>query len=118
MGIFNYVNLKIPCPYCGEVLSGFQTKDGVACMDTVEPWTVNRFYTNCPGCDHWVEYVRKDNQPIDLIEEYKQAIEILTQFVDIKKLPEFKVNELISSAKELVVKVSCDEWMKMYVLKD
>jgi hypothetical protein len=55
MGMFDYVDCKLPCPNCGETLDGFQTKDGECFLDTVKPHQVRYFYTGCDSCDCWVD---------------------------------------------------------------
>jgi len=59
MGMFNWVNLKIKCPNCGEVVSGFQTKDGELSCTTVEYERVNDFYSDCEKCGCWIQFTRK-----------------------------------------------------------
>lgn len=58
MGIFDYVNAKIPCFKCGEMLAGWQTKDGNVWMNRVDPDTVSNFYDQCHKCKTWNEYTR------------------------------------------------------------
>jgi hypothetical protein len=121
MGLFNYVNLKMPCPYCGEMLEEFQTKDGDSCMSTVEPWTVYNFYTSCDNCERWVEYIRKDDTVVDLIKEGKEAVELLQQFADYKKLPEYRINQLLDSTREFLERNHYPgggvDWMNWYQLR-
>ena len=57
MGLFNYVDIKMNCPYCKKKIDGFQTKEGILYCDTVPFWSVDNFYTNCKHCKKWVEYV-------------------------------------------------------------
>jgi hypothetical protein len=63
MGMFNEVNFRMKCPKCGEEVTGFQTKDGTLSLDTVEPDSVNNFYSSCDNChEHgestWIEFSR------------------------------------------------------------
>jgi hypothetical protein len=58
MGMFDYVNFKTSCPTCGTEMHGFQTKDRGCDMVTVEPDSVNDFYSSCRKCDTWVEFFR------------------------------------------------------------
>ena len=50
MGMVNEVNFTMKCPKCGEEVTGFQTKDGTLLLDTVEPDSVNNFYSSCDNC--------------------------------------------------------------------
>ena len=63
MGMFDWVNVpvEIKCPRCNMPLKGWQTKDTVCELITVELKDVYCFYTHCDGCGQWVEYVRKAN---------------------------------------------------------
>jgi len=56
MGLFDHVNFETECPVCSHKVTGFQTKDSICCLETVEPWTVRNFYSSCPNCDTWIEY--------------------------------------------------------------
>ena len=65
MGMFDYVNFKMPCPECGEEVTGFQSKDTGCSMDEVEPEATNRFYAPCDNCGAWIDIVRDqtENKP-------------------------------------------------------
>jgi hypothetical protein len=80
MGLFSYVTLIHPCPYCGHTIKEFQSKDGIL-MEENAPWTLNNFYASCPNCKKWVEYVRKGTElsSIDLINEGKEAVQLLRE---------------------------------------
>ena len=63
MGMFNEVNFTMKCPNCGEEVTGFQTKEGTLLLDTVEPDSVNNFYSSCDNCHKigertWIEFSR------------------------------------------------------------
>jgi len=58
MGMFDYVNATINCPKCGTKITEFQSKSAGCNLLIVDPDTVNNFYTHCPQCDTWVEFVR------------------------------------------------------------
>jgi hypothetical protein len=81
MGLFSYVKLELPCPYCSHLLKDFQSKDGIL-MEENEPWTLRNFYTKCPKCTNWVEYIRKGTElsSINLIDEGKQAVSLLREY--------------------------------------
>ena len=59
MGMFDYVNFKMPCPKCGVTLQSFQTKDLSCDMVSVEPDGLSRFYDKCFACKAWVEFSRE-----------------------------------------------------------
>ena len=58
MGIFDWVNVNLPCPHCGKDLYSFQTKDGNPYSNCVDPDQISNFYTECDHCKKWVEYHR------------------------------------------------------------
>src|SRR5687767_491212 len=58
MGMFDWVNFKMPCPECGAEMTGFQTKDTDCSMAEVEPDATNNFYSGCEHCGAWVEISR------------------------------------------------------------
>jgi len=59
MGMFDWVNVEVPCPKCGEKLASFQTKDSACELGIVDPTRVSNFYSNCEHCGEWVEFRRK-----------------------------------------------------------
>lgn len=50
MGMFDYVKYSAPCPKCGTVLIGWQSKDAGCNLDTLEPKDVGYFYDFCDKC--------------------------------------------------------------------
>jgi len=58
MGMFDYVNVEIPCPYCGNLNDDYQSKDAGCTLETVDVTEVVNFYSSCNGCGKWVEFVR------------------------------------------------------------
>ena len=62
MGMFDYVNFKMPCPNCGAGVDGWQTKDSTCSLELVEPDGLMRFYASCPECDAWLEFSRPTPQ--------------------------------------------------------
>lgn len=69
MGMFDWVNVpfEILCPKCGKPVVGWQTKNTVCELLTVELSDVYCFYSICGWCKEWVEYVRKTSveTPLD-----------------------------------------------------
>jgi hypothetical protein len=59
MGLFNYVNVKMDCPGCGDGPLGFQTKDGDPVMDTVDPDALAFFGAICKKCGLWTGFARE-----------------------------------------------------------
>lgn len=61
MGMFDYINTpKIDCPKCGEEIKSFQSKDAQCCLDTLEYYEVDHFYTSCDNCCEWICYELPD----------------------------------------------------------
>ena len=54
MGMFDWINYEAPCPKCGEILNGWQSKDGACLLEQLEPSDVMNFYQSCPKCESWV----------------------------------------------------------------
>lgn len=79
MGCFDDVIYEMPCPICGEPITGFQTKDAGQGMQTITPaklWKNFKaleeiygpregrgtmhgppavFYSNCENCATWID---------------------------------------------------------------
>jgi hypothetical protein len=58
MGMFDSVNFSTPCPSCGAIVDGFQSKDGPCELLTLEPEQVSTFYSHCRSCGREVEFSR------------------------------------------------------------
>ena len=58
MGLFDNVNVKLPCPDCGTQVEGFQSKDRDCILDTIDPNCVKSFYSSCPNCERQIKYRR------------------------------------------------------------
>jgi hypothetical protein len=63
MGMFDYVDIAIKCPKCGNFVKNFQTKDKSCCMNHLKYWEVDNFYCNCDKCNTWIEFHRKREIP-------------------------------------------------------
>lgn len=62
--MFDYVKTpEIPCPDCGEPLTGFQSKDGPCQLEEVDFWQVDFFYTHCQECKRSVSFLRDTPKP-------------------------------------------------------
>jgi len=58
MGMFDYVYVNLPCPWCGHMSNMYQSKDGPCNLNVVEPQSVMNFYESCTNCGKWIEYTR------------------------------------------------------------
>jgi hypothetical protein len=68
MGVHDYVNVgELPCPFCGEPVGGWQTKDSDCNLSLVGPEELYEFYTICEGCDSFVLYRRSVVEPPKVI---------------------------------------------------
>lgn len=79
MGMFDWVNIKLPCPKCGKEIEGFQSKDGECLLDCLEFWQVDSFHSYCNNCKAAVEYtLKKDTQKKirESIENMRKALTI------------------------------------------
>ena len=70
MGMFDWIEFKIPCPNCGTEVKDFQSKDGncelqrLTVKELVQQSYGNaKFYTNCPNikCNMWIEFCAYDD---------------------------------------------------------
>ena len=66
MGMFDDIKLEIKCPKCGAIVKGFQSKDGPCYLSQLDYWEVDNFYSSCPKCDVWIEFVRKSKPKVPL----------------------------------------------------
>lgn len=60
MGMFNYINVEIPCPKCGTTVDTFQSKDANCDLTSIDPTQVSNFYGDCPDCGYWIEMEREE----------------------------------------------------------
>ena len=65
MGMYDNVNVKIPCQKCGYMINDFQSKDARCMMERIDPMFVSEFYSSCRKCGTWSEFSR----PQELLEE-------------------------------------------------
>lgn len=118
MGMFDYVNFSIPCPHCGHEVEGFQSKSGDCCLETIEPWTVNNFYSGCDNCGAWIDYSRVDLEyNVDLFLEAKAANSLLRQLADQNFSPAPNLQEKIKGYLEATKIPQGTEWMDSYIMK-
>lgn len=62
MGMFDWVNApEMGCPYCKNgILKTWQSKSGTCQGETLDYWTVRKFYAICRTCSKFVCFERKD----------------------------------------------------------
>lgn len=58
MGMFDTINVKLPCPKCGTMMKDFQSKDNECLLLKLDPSHVDNFYSTCSKCGEWVEFSR------------------------------------------------------------
>lgn len=95
VGMFDWINYECDCPVCGKKVDGFQSKDGDCQLETIEPATVNHFYTDCTGCDSWMDFKRDQPGPFTRTVETPMTWPVndrYTKIVDIEA-PKDKDNE-------------------------
>ena len=72
MGMFNTVEILLPCPKCGKMLGEWQTKDDhydTLYCELVLFWTVREFHTICDKCDSFISVKLKKERLKDLTVE-------------------------------------------------
>jgi hypothetical protein len=77
MGMFDYIDIKVPCPYCGRIVTGFQTKSGACMLDTYKPGDIvseddsynsdeePRSFSCHASCDHGLKI--KEDSDLDIL---------------------------------------------------
>jgi outer membrane lipopolysaccharide assembly protein LptE/RlpB len=56
MGMYDYVDAPpLACPECGQMISGWQSKDADCNLDRISISQVQEFYALCQ-CGVWAEY--------------------------------------------------------------
>ena len=64
MGMFDWVVFETKCRKCKQKIDGFQSKDSVCCLNTIDFWEVRNFYAPCDNCASWIEYdLKSKNRP-------------------------------------------------------
>ena len=74
MGMFDYVNVKLPCSTCGELITEFQSKDSDCELGNIHPCRVDCFYSSCDNikCSNrgtWVQYNRTNHTDTEMSPE-------------------------------------------------
>ena len=85
MGMFNWVDFVCNCPLCDSEVIGFQTKDGELWCETVEPESINNFYSSCDDCGAWVEFDRNcKHEKFKMIKPEKKVIKTIKNLIKTK----------------------------------
>ena len=91
MGMYDVINVEIPCPKCGATVSVFQSKDANCDLSIIDPTYVNNFYGDCEECGCWVEYIRdpatkpaKSDKPFNLDEVLDLGFELRLEKVELE----------------------------------
>lgn len=80
MGMYDGVRTPdIECPVCGELVAGFQSKDGRCMLSEVNYWEVNNFYTHCPICGTWIEFYRRTSHQEIPLNDYEMMFRVYTK---------------------------------------
>ena len=88
MGMFDWINIKLPCPKCGREIEGFQSKDGECLLDCLEFWKVDNFYSHCDYCGTIVDYTLNEytrEKIRESIENIRKTITINDYELDIRE---------------------------------
>lgn len=78
MGMFDWINIKIPCPKCGKEITGFQSKDGDCLLACLEFWQVDNFYSYCDHCKATIDFTLKEEVREKIRESVENIRKILT----------------------------------------
>ncbi len=78
MGMFDWINIKLPCPKCGKEIEGFQSKDGECLLDCLEFWQVDNFHSYCNNCKAMVDYTLKRDTKKKIRESIENMRKALT----------------------------------------
>jgi len=71
MGMFDHVAYAHTCT-CGEIVTGFQSKDGPCELLSLTALQVSNFYSSCHNCNTWWEFNRTKKEPPEFgsLEDY------------------------------------------------
>ena len=83
MGMFDYVNVEVPCPKCGGKVTNLQSKSAGCNLALLDPSAVDNFYASCDSCKEWVEFTREvpskpaRTEPFNSVEIQELAFELV-----------------------------------------
>lgn len=97
MGMFDWIDIKLPCPKCGREIGGFQSKDGERMLECLEFWKVDNFYSYCNHCKAMLDYALKE----DTKEKIRESIDNIRKVLTIN---EYELNFRDSAYFEKIVK--------------
>lgn len=74
MPYFDFINVRMPCPTCGNEVSHFLSKCGPRRQMTIDPGDVHEFSGTCWKCGMWINYHRSfSNDPAFRAEPYSRS---------------------------------------------
>ena len=93
MGMFDYVvDVDLDCPFCGEKLSDFQSKDfPYPGLQELSFKDVRRFHTGCEKCNSWFEFqhlstnYREDMERCECCGQYISTLDDFMVIADNRK---------------------------------
>jgi len=56
MGMFDRIKFEMKCLKCGNLLNGFQSRDGPCKLLLLDFWEVNNFYEYCQKCKIFISF--------------------------------------------------------------
>jgi len=92
--MFDYVHFEMDCPKCGAPVKGFQSKDYICCMETVEPEAVQNFYASCRECKAWITFSRPRTEGSPLREKSLTLDEVTAMGFEMDVTPNAQVTGL------------------------
>jgi predicted nucleic-acid-binding Zn-ribbon protein len=63
MGMYDEINVNIPCPKCGNTKLNWQSKERGCTLDLLEPEEVTYFGTYCGNCEKSFDFERPVAKP-------------------------------------------------------
>lgn len=70
MNKFDYVNVVIACPKCGNAVSEFRSTEFLCNEDRIDPTFVDNFYSSCATCGNLIEF---DRSPFPKMKEARKT---------------------------------------------
>jgi len=89
--MFDYVHFEMDCPKCGAPVKGFQSKDYICNLETIEPDALQNFYASCRECKAWIEFSRPRPEGSPLREKSLTLDEVAAMGFDMDVTPNVEV---------------------------
>lgn len=90
MGMFDHVHFEMNCPKCGAPVKGFQSKDYICNLETIEPDALQNFYSSCRECNAWIEFSRPRPEGAPLREKSLTLAEVAAMGFEMDVTPNVK----------------------------